>query len=363
MWGPWGPTTARARLCAPTCACVRWPAAAAARHTHSAAASVHVLLLAAAGGGIGHKWRLAAVWMTPECGGHSHPAVRQFVLLPSPARPPWPSSSCRRRLRPTRCASWQPRTCALATTPHAPAAAGHHPHAPAAGQQHGQARRARQAPSLARTRARRTRGLHVACWPAVTAMAAVAYHWYNHQTGGKSAALRHPPYHAGTPQVVLFSKTYCPYCTKAKDALKQFIQQFTVIEVCTRAPMALAVALESQSMLLHTPQHHPAPACVPRSWISGPTAMTSKTLWLRSRGGAPCRACSLAGSSSAAVRSLGCRVPQTQPPTRCPPPHKAPAWPPYWPPPVPPACAHAGDDTAAKAKSGELKQLLSAQGL
>lgn len=34
-------------------------------------------------------------------------------------------------------------------------------------------------------------------------------------------------------QVVVFSKTYCPYCTKAKNALKQFLKdgEFLVVEV------------------------------------------------------------------------------------------------------------------------------------
>ncbi|GAX73785.1 hypothetical protein CEUSTIGMA_g1236.t1 [Chlamydomonas eustigma] len=37
-------------------------------------------------------------------------------------------------------------------------------------------------------------------------------------------------------KVVVFSKTYCPYCTKAKNALKQFLtpEQFTVLELDQR---------------------------------------------------------------------------------------------------------------------------------
>jgi glutaredoxin len=32
-------------------------------------------------------------------------------------------------------------------------------------------------------------------------------------------------------KVVVFSKTYCPHCVKAKKALQQFITDFTVVEV------------------------------------------------------------------------------------------------------------------------------------
>lgn len=42
-----------------------------------------------------------------------------------------------------------------------------------------------------------------------------------------------PPCGCNMWQVVIFSKTYCPYCTKAKNALKQFLKdgEFLVVEV------------------------------------------------------------------------------------------------------------------------------------
>lgn len=34
-------------------------------------------------------------------------------------------------------------------------------------------------------------------------------------------------------KVMVFSKSYCPYCHKAKEAISKFTTDFTVLEVCT----------------------------------------------------------------------------------------------------------------------------------
>ena len=58
-------------------------------------------------------------------------------------------------------------------------------------------------------------------------------------------------------KVVVFSKTYCPYCVKAKRALGQFLKpsEFFVLEV--RGGRA-ALGVDSSAT------QHPAPSCVIR---------------------------------------------------------------------------------------------------
>lgn len=69
-------------------------------------------------------------------------------------------------------------------------------------------------------------------------------------------------------QVLVYSKTYCPYCVKAKNALNQFIKpsQYTVVEVgCSGCVLSYEKQFTSQAAVLlamYTPHGRIFSVCV-----------------------------------------------------------------------------------------------------